>query len=57
MNKNRVKPTDTLSEKNYRDFAHDAIKAYFDKGMLLDGMLWSSVIGYYEQALKEKEAK
>ena len=57
MNKNRVKPTDTLSEKNYRDFAHDAIKAYYDKGMLLDGMLWSSVIGYYERALKEKEAK
>ena len=42
----------TLDENNFRAFAKQAIQKYFDKGMLVDGMLWGQIIAHYEKALE-----
>jgi len=40
-----------LSRDNYRQFAQRAIEAYERKGMLVDALLWSGIIGHYEASL------
>jgi hypothetical protein len=44
----------TLDENNFRAFAQHAIEKYFDKGMFVDGMLWSRIIALYEKALEKQ---
>lgn len=41
-----------LNENNFEIFAEKAIKKYMDSGRLIDGMLWSRIIGYYKRYKK-----
>lgn len=40
-----------IDKSNFRDVAQTAIKKYTSKGMLIDAMIWSTIIGYYEAAI------
>lgn len=42
----------TLDATNYRLWASKVIAKYNQKGMMIDAMLWSQIIGYYERALE-----
>ena len=47
--------TDILDATSYREVAQRAIKTYEKKGMLIDGLMWGQIIGFYEEALKEAQ--
>lgn len=40
--------SEELDKSNYREFAKKAIQKYLDKNMLVDAMVWSKIIGFYE---------
>jgi hypothetical protein len=44
-----------IEEINFREVAQDVIKKYFDKGMILDGVLWGRIIGLYEKVLNRPQ--
>lgn len=43
----------SINTTNFQDVAQTAIREYFKKGMLLDALLWGSIIAYYDAALKK----
>ncbi len=47
----KEKDPEVLGEGNYREVAKRAIQKYADKGMLVDCLLWVSIIGHYEKEL------
>lgn len=53
MNMSDPSLTNHLSRENYRQFAKKAIRQYEKNNMLVDTLLWSEIIGYYEAELKE----
>ncbi len=59
MAKKRTKaaPNETLTAENYREWAKSIIAKYDEKGMIFDSMVWSQVIGHYERALSDAQAK
>jgi hypothetical protein len=48
--------SEVLSDENYRRFAQKAIEKYAEKGMVIDSLMWSQVIGRYEAALLASQA-
>jgi hypothetical protein len=44
---------ESLTGSNYREIAQKCIAVYQKKGLALDCLLWSQIIGYYEAALQE----
>jgi hypothetical protein len=43
-----------LTEANYRETARRAIDKYYEKGMIIDSLLWSTIIGFYEAELEKR---
>ena len=48
----KVDRNETLDESNYREMAKAIVKKYFDKGMVLDGMVWSRIVAHYEDEIE-----
>jgi hypothetical protein len=46
-----------LDATNYREVAQRAIKTYEKKEMWIDGLMWSQIIGFYEEALKKAQKR
>lgn len=44
----------TLDETNFRETAQAAIKKYGDSGMIIDSLLWGTIVGLYEAALTKQ---
>lgn len=40
----KVKDDEVMNEQNVHRFVRDAIKSYFDKHMIVDGMFWREAI-------------
>lgn len=40
---------ENIDEKNFRKYAKLAVKRYYEKNMLVDGMFWSHIVGLYER--------
>lgn len=53
----KLREDGSLDETNYREFAKRAIDKYASKGMVIDAMLWRTIIKYYEDALVRKSAQ
>jgi hypothetical protein len=47
--------TDELNASNYQDFARRAIDKYHEKGMMVDALLWSKIIGYYNTEISKAQ--
>lgn len=37
-----------INEENFRETAANAIKSYFEKGALVDALVWGRIVGFYE---------
>ncbi len=46
---------DALDADNYRMFARSAVVKCFAEGRIIDGILWSRIVAYYEAAVARKE--
>jgi len=53
--KNQPAADSSLNETNFREFARKAIEKYEQRGMLIDAMLWSAIIGHYNTALDSRK--
>jgi hypothetical protein len=42
-----------LTKDNYREVAAAAIQKYAEQGKPIDSLLWSAIIGFYNDALEE----
>lgn len=42
-----------MNENNVENFIKEAIKKYFDKHMVLDGMFWKEAIGLFRNKVKQ----
>jgi hypothetical protein len=51
--KKDVKPVETLNKTNYRQTARKAVERYVTRGLILDAIFWSRIIGCYEAELAE----
>lgn len=40
-----------IDRSNFREVAQDTIKKYFDRTMIIDGMLWGRLVSLYESIL------
>lgn len=45
MDEEELSDDETLNEDNVEEFAKGAIKKYFDKHMMVDALLWQSIVG------------
>jgi hypothetical protein len=50
----RKQESKKIDETNYREVAQQAIRKYEEKNMAIDAIVWSTIIGFYEAALKSK---
>jgi hypothetical protein len=50
----RKQESKKIDETNYREVAQQAIRKYEEKNMVIDAIIWSTIIGFYETALKSK---
>jgi hypothetical protein len=50
----RKQESKKIDETNYREVAQQAIRKYEEKNMAIDAIVWSTIIGFYETALKAK---
>ena len=44
-----------IDESNFRETAQAAIKKYFDRGNIIDGMLWGRMVALYEKVLERPQ--
>jgi hypothetical protein len=41
-----------MTRENFREAARRAIAAYYEKGLIIDSLFWSTVIAFYDQELE-----
>jgi len=44
---------ETIGPNNYRKAAKNALKTYSERGMILDAILWRTIINFYEAEIEE----
>lgn len=44
-----AKDPSPLNDQNFREFAQRAIASYYDKGRIVDALLWRAIVAKYEE--------